>query len=158
MPLVLGLGREVYSCRDIYHSGKTCRQFIAHKLSGSLLNGLKLYFFATFLPLLSSKRRQLVSGNWTERVELLRKALVRYLRGSLFIMLGNSIPWIILCTYPFNSPAIRKWSIGSKMMLVNTLPATLSLAVESSDRMSAYMGFIVSKAISQAWRLMKKSK
>lgn len=78
-----------------------------------------------------------------------------YLRASAFIMLGNSLPFILLCNLPFNSALIRRWPLEIKYTLIYVNIAMNSLIVEQPSRMPAYMGFIVSKAIGLMWRMIK---
>ena len=156
MPLVLGLGKQAYSCRDIYHSGRTCRQFLLNKLKMSLLNGLKLFFFASYLPFMIKRRKELMSLDIKRIIRVILEAALDCLRGASFVMLGNSVPFIILCYYPFTSWPIKNLPMTKKMPLVYTSSASLCLIAEDPSKMPAYMGFFVSKAISLIWRNCQK--
>ena len=73
-------------------------------------------------------------------------------------MLANTLPWIMLCNVPFNTSLIRNWSHDVKVTFVYLLLACLTYIVEKPRRLSAYMGFLVSKALSQLWSLLKHKK
>ena len=158
MPLVLGLGKQAYSCRDIYHSGRTCRQFLLNKLKMSLLNGLKVFFFASYLPFMIKKRNELMSLDLKRIIKVIMEAALDCLRGASFVMLGNSVPFIILCYYPFTSWPIKNLPMTKKMPLVYTSMASLTLIAEDPVRMPAYVGFFVSKGLSIAFRLLQARK
>ena len=59
MPAVMTLGREHYSCRKVFHPSMTCNAYAIDKLKRAFSNSAKICFFASFLPLVARKKRQL---------------------------------------------------------------------------------------------------
>ena len=126
-----------------------------NKLRGAGLKGLKLCFIATFLPLMIRKRKDLFSGDFRKTLALLKKSTIAYLRAAAFIMLGNSVPIILLCQLPYNAKLIKNWSLVLKYTLIYVNLAMCSLLVEDAARMPAYLGFVLSKAIGLMWAMIK---
>lgn len=152
-PLVLGLGQEAYSCREVFHHNKTCYQFLTNKFKESMIKGLKLYFIAYFTPYLIRKRKELSSMELKKVLTVIKDATTQCIRGALFVCLANSVPFTFLCCYPFSSRLIRGLSIRKKVPMFFTSIVALALIVEAPSRIPAYMGFMVAKALSQIYKL-----
>ena len=153
--MIMSFGYEPYSCREAWHPGLTCKQLMYDKLWGSGIHGLKLCFIATFLPIIFRKRKDLMSGDLKKMYLALKRAVMSLLRASAFIMLTNSIPLIIQCNLPHNSPLIRYWSLSTKYVLIYLGWAMASLILEEPQRLPAYMGFTLSKSIGIVWGMLK---
>ena len=121
----------------------------------SFLKGLKIYLIGIWVPFLIKKRRDLVSMDLSRIIKDVREAVIDCLRGAIFVMLGNSIPFITLCYYPFNSRLIKNLPMTQKMPLIYTSLAPISLIVESPSKMPAYMGFFLAKSSSMLWRICR---
>ena len=101
----------------------------------SFLNGLKIYFIASLIPFLIKKRKELSSLDMKRIITVIKEAAIQCIRGALFVSLGNSVPFAVLCYYPFDSPMIRNLSIRKKVPLLFTSVASLCLIVENPSKM-----------------------
>jgi len=85
----------------------------------------------------------------------IKVVLIRYIRASLFLIIGTALPFITVCFFPLNSLIFKFLPQGWRATLAyGTLPI-LSLIVDVPTKMPGYMGFFCSKAISMAWGLLK---
>ena len=88
-------------------------------------------------------------------MQTLLKILWGYLRASMYICLGTGLPTVITCMIPFHKLPLAGWRFGLRISLVYSLFPNMCLIVDAANRMPAYMGFFVSKAISMAWAVVK---
>ena len=154
MPFVLSFSRKPYLCREIVHPAETCRQFMISKLLRSFILGLKICFLTSFVPVITTKYRELMSGDKAKVKKILRRTLDSFLRSVAFITLGNSLPFILHCNLPFSSPLTRNWPLELKTCLL-IFPLFLAFFAEHTSRIPAYMGYCTRMALSQAWNLLK---
>lgn len=104
-------------------------------------------FLATFIPKVIGKRQELMSGDIVKVKKVLRRAIEAFIRSVSFLTLGNTLPFLIVCNVPFHSKLTRHWPLALKVLLL-ILPVPISLLVESTSRMPAYMGYNMSMALS----------
>ena len=159
MPSIMTVGRLPYSCHDVYHPGKSCRAYFLDKIIRSTLNCLKITLIASLLPQIIKKRKHLFqSGDIKVILRTLRLILIRYIRATLFLLIGTSLPFITVCFFPLSSLILTSLSQAKRITVVyGTLPI-LSLIVDVPTKMPGYMGFFVSKSISMGWSLLKTYK
>ena len=137
MPTIMTVGRQKYSCRDIYHPGKTCSAYWVDKIIRCTLNCIKLTLISSLVPQIIKKRKQLfLSRDINVIMRTLKKILIRYIRAISFLVLGTSLPFITSCLFPLSSLELLKILPQDKrIMLVYASWAILSLIVELPTKM-----------------------
>ena len=145
---VLSVGRNRYACRDIFHPGMSCSNYLAERLLVTMKNGLTVCFFASFLPLLFKKRKQLFQSDSKTALRALRSILWQYFRAALFLCLGAGLPFGLVCRIPFFSHNWARMPFHLRAIFLYALMPIACLIVDIPTKMPAYMGFYVSKAIS----------
>lgn len=73
----------------------------------------------------------------------------------MFLVIGTALPFMIVCRWRLNSDPFVFLSFGIRTCLIYALVPIMSLILDEPSKMPSYMGFFVSKAISQAWALLK---
>ena len=156
MPTIMTVGRLPYSCRDVFHPGKTCSQYFLDKIIRSTINCAKITFIASLIPQIIKKRKKLFQSKDPKVIlKNVKLVLVRYFRAALFLIIGTALPFITVCYFPLNSLIFQSLPQSLRLCLAyGTLPI-LSLAVDLPSKMPSYMGFFNSKAISMGWSLLK---
>ena len=149
------LGRETYTSRCFYHPGKTCRQYITEKYKRATINSLKITFFASLLPQIFKKRKQLCSGDPRIILKTIRRILWRYFRAALFLIIGSAAPFQICCYVPLGTDPFHWMPQGLRISMVYSFLPIMTLIQELPSKMPSYMGFFVSKAISLGWGMLK---
>ena len=148
MPTWMTLGREAYNCRAVYHPNMTCRRYAIDKLSRAFVNAAKICFFASLIPQIMRKKKQLFKSDLKTKLSALRLIIWRYFQATMFIVLGTSLPFIIVCRIPLGSDPFSFLPFGWRISIVYSLIPILSLIVDTPSKMPSYMGFFVSKSIS----------
>ena len=133
----------------------TCNAYAIDKFRRAFINAAKICFFASFLPLVARKKKKLFKSGLKTGLQTLKLILIRYLQASMFLVLGTSLPFILVCQNPFCKDPLVWLSFGQRACLSYALFPIMCLIVDVPSKMPSYMGFFVSKAISQAWALMK---
>jgi len=155
MPAVMTIGREKYVCREVFHNGLTCNAYAIDKLKRAFINCGKICLFASFIPLVLRKKKQLFRSDVKTALQTLKLILWRYFQATLWLVLGTSLPFILCCNIRICSDPFTFLPFGWRVSLVYSLLPILCIIVETPSKMPSYMGFFVSKAISQAWALLK---
>ena len=124
------------------------------KLARSLSLGLKICFVASFMPVILSKWRELISGDIARVKKILRRALGGYARSTAFITFGNAIPLVWFCVVPLNTRMIRNWPTWLKIVPEIGI-MTLFLLVERTSRIPSYLGICLRMALSLLWHILK---
>jgi len=128
---------------------------MADRMLRALSNGLKICFFATFLPSLIGHRKALMEADSKRRRQILYKILKAWLLPAVFIAFGSGLPFVLICLIPFNNLPFPSLSFFWKNMFVYGLLPMSTLAVEPQNRMPGYVGFYISKVISVLWQILK---
>ena len=159
MPAVISIGREHYSCRDVFHPGRTCEAYVVDKLLRCIPSCAKITFIASLLPQIFKKRNHLINfKNPRKLLRTLKTILVRYIKATMFLVLGTWIPFITVCAIPLKYLPFPWLPFGVRIALTYMPIACGSIIVDIPTKMPSYMGFFVSKAISMIWSLLKDYK
>lgn len=158
MPTVMSVGREPYSCRSVFHPGKTCNAYIVDKIVRATLNCVKITFFASLIPQLVRKRKKLFTKDYRKMLKTWFTIIIRFIRATLFLVVGTSMPFWLICNVPLNSLPFKFLPRGIQISLWYGYSSILGLIVDLPTKMPSYMGFFVSKALSLGWGLMKTYK
>ena len=101
MPTIMTVGRLPYSCRNVYHPGKSCNAYALEKVIRSTMNSLKITLIASLIPQIVKKRKHLFQPkDRKDFVRTVKIILIRYLRAALFLIIGIALPFISVCWYP----------------------------------------------------------
>ena len=87
--------------------------------------------------------------------KILWKILKIWLLPAFFIMVAATLPFALICLVPFNKLPFPSLALPLRISFTYGFLPMMSLALESSTKMPAYLGFFVSKAISMLWQLLK---
>mmetsp|Transcript_22531 Transcript_22531/g.27851 ORF Transcript_22531/g.27851 Transcript_22531/m.27851 type:complete len:158 (-) Transcript_22531:137-610(-) len=77
------------------------------------------------------------------------------MQATMFLVIGTAMPFILCCWIRLCSDPMVYLSFGQRVSLIYSLLPIMALIVDVPSKMPSYMGFFVSKAISQAWALLK---
>ena len=153
------VGRLPYSCKNVYHPGKSCNAYALEKVIRSTINSLKITLIASLIPQIVKKRKHLFqTKDPKDFVRTVKIILIRYIRAALFLTIGIALPFISVCWYPLNSAALQSLPTAIRLSLIYGSFPILSLIVEVPAKMPGYMGFFVQKCISMTWQLFKNYK
>ena len=159
MPTVMTVGRIPYSCEGVTHPGYSCKAFFVEKFTRCAINCMKISLLASLIPQIWRKRKQLFSGPMQKRLKTLKVIIIRYIRATLWLTIGTCMPFTMVCIVPQHRNPLTFLPQGIRMMTAyGTIPICFGLSVEVPTKMPSYMGFFVSKAISQAWAFLKTHK
>ena len=101
MPTIMTMGRLPYSCRDVFHPGKTCKAYALEKVIRSTLNSLKITLIASLIPQIIKKRKHLFqTKDPKDFLRTVRIILIRYMRAATFLVIGITLPFTSVCWYP----------------------------------------------------------
>ena len=147
MPAIMTNGREKYICRNVYHPGKTCSAYWVDKVIRATKNCIKITLVASLIPQIIKKRKHLFqSRDIRIIIRTLKLILIRYIRATLFLVLGTSVPFMLVCAFPitsllFDNRLMKPLAKSRSIMLgYGTIPI-LALIVEVPTKMPGYMGF-----------------
>ena len=155
MPVIMSSNREPIRCYNIFHPGKTCREYFFDVIKRKAKSACTIHIFTTLIPQLIRYRKDLMSGDKRKVLRAIKQILYRYIRSSFYFTFAISLAVLGACFVNVGSDPFKFLTIGQRVGLFYALPPSASIIIEQSSKLPAYSGFYVSKAISHAWALLK---
>ena len=136
-------GRSSLCCRESYHKGSTCGQFLWAKFKRQATNAIRLQLLFIILPALIMSHKKLRQNPKREGAKVLNK----FIRATLFVLTSCVVPWICCCTLSKAGVLIPNRAI----MVTGHLLSCLCVCIEKPARHEQYVGFLLPRIVGTLW-------